>query len=78
MQARKDRAALLAMRKENEMFMNQPIGPNYNSEVRNGMLEQVKEESNYCTLEPTSTSFIKTNDITMVDESMDNHGNVVS
>ena len=39
MQARKDRAALLAMRKDNEKFMNQPIGPNYNSEVRHGILE---------------------------------------
>ena len=77
MQARKDRAALLAMRKDNEKFMNTPIGPNYNSEVRHGMLEQVKEESNYCTVEPASTSAFKI-DATIVDDGMENHGNVIS
>lgn len=64
------------MRKENEKFMNTPIGQNYNSEVRYGMLEQVKEESNYCTVEPASTSAFKI-DATIVEDDMKNNGNLI-
>ena len=62
------------------MYMSQPIGPSYNSEVLHGTLEQVKEESLYCTVEPTtSTSLIKMNDTAdnLGADLMENHGNVL-